>query len=47
METSIVGLRRVGSSEVREVGLDLKERGKDPEVLNRIVRVWTETMALE
>ena len=45
METSIVGLRRVGSSELREVGLDLKERDKNPEILSRIVQVWTETMA--
>ena len=45
METSIVGLRRVGSSELREVGLDLKERDKNPEILSRVVQVWTETMA--
>lgn len=39
METSIVGLRRVGSSEPREVGSDLKKRSKDPKILSSTVRV--------
>jgi hypothetical protein len=39
METSIVRLRRVGSSEPREVGSDLKKRDKDPGILSSNVQV--------
>jgi hypothetical protein len=34
--------RRVGNSEPRAVGPDLKQRTGDPGILSRIARVWTE-----
>ena len=45
METSIAGLRRVGSSEHGAVGPDLNQRTRNPETLSRTVRVWTGTSA--
>jgi hypothetical protein len=44
-ETSIAGLLRVGNSEPRAVGPDLKQGTKDPGILSSIVRAWIETLA--
>jgi hypothetical protein len=42
MERCIGRRRRVGSSALRAVGPDLRQRTKDPGILSSIVRVWTE-----